>query len=49
MDDTTSYDVRFYKTVVYKGSRVTTYYVRWKVSSQEWMSGDRYLGPVHPF
>jgi integrase len=35
MDDATSYDVRFYKTVVYKGTRVTTYYVRWRVGGKE--------------
>ena len=33
MDDATSYDVRIYKTVVYKGTRVTTYYVRWQVTA----------------
>lgn len=31
MDDTTTYDdVRIYKTEVDKGTRVTTYYVRWR-------------------
>jgi integrase len=32
MDDTTTYDVRVYKTDVYKGAEVTTYWVRWKVA-----------------
>ena len=34
MDDTATYDVRIHKTEVYKGSRVSTYYVRWKVSGK---------------
>ncbi|MHB1594929.1 MAG: tyrosine-type recombinase/integrase [Streptosporangiaceae bacterium] len=34
MDSGTTYDVRFHKTHVYKGSRVTTYYVRWTVAGQ---------------
>ena len=41
MPDPTTYDVRFYKTAVYKGRRVTTYYVRWKVGSQEWKEAFR--------
>jgi integrase len=36
MDDTTTYNVRLYKTVVYKGTKVTTYSVRWKVGDHEW-------------
>ncbi|WP_329085082.1 tyrosine-type recombinase/integrase [Actinomadura citrea] len=35
MDDIT-YDVRVYKTDVYKGKRVTTYTVRWKVARKTW-------------
>ena len=35
MDDTTTYDVRIYKTEVYKGSKVTTYYVRWQVNGRQ--------------
>jgi integrase len=35
MDDIT-YDVRVYKTDVYKGARVTTYWVRWKCDGQRW-------------
>ena len=34
MDDATTFDVRIYKTEVYKGTRVTTYYVRWQVNGQ---------------
>lgn len=33
MNDTT-YNVRVYKTEVYKGTRVTTYYVRWKTGER---------------
>jgi integrase len=32
----TTYNVRIYKTEVYKGRKVTTYYVRWKVAGQGW-------------
>ncbi len=31
-----TYDVRVYKTEVYKGKRVTTYYVRWKTGGKPW-------------
>jgi hypothetical protein len=34
MEDIT-YNVRIYKTEVYRGKRVTTYYVRWKVGGRE--------------
>ncbi len=40
MNDIT-YNVRVYKTKIYKGSRVTTYYVRWKVGSREWKEPHR--------
>jgi len=40
MNDIT-YDVRVYKTEIYKGSRVTTYYVRWRVGSREWKKPHR--------
>jgi hypothetical protein len=36
MNEVTTYDVRVYKTRVYRGAKVTTYTVRWKVGSQEW-------------
>jgi integrase len=35
MNDTT-YNVRVYKSKVYKGKKVTTYYVRWMVDDREW-------------
>jgi integrase len=41
MDDTATYDVRVYKTEVYKGSKVTTYYVRWKVSHRQFREAFR--------
>ena len=31
MSDGTTYDARVYQTEVYKGRKVTTYWVRWKV------------------
>ncbi|MFD0884053.1 tyrosine-type recombinase/integrase [Streptosporangium algeriense] len=31
-----TYDVRVYKTEVYKGKKATTYYVRWKVGGELW-------------
>ncbi|MFI7445305.1 tyrosine-type recombinase/integrase [Nonomuraea indica] len=31
-----TYDVRVYRTEVYKGKKATTYYVRWKVGKQPW-------------
>lgn len=40
MDDIT-YDVRVYKTRIYKGTKVTTYRVRWKVGSREWQDAYR--------
>jgi hypothetical protein len=36
MDGTITYDVRVYKTQIYKGARVTTYYVRWRVGGKPW-------------
>src|SRR5215469_1711971 len=41
MDGGTTYDVRVYRTEVYKGSRVTTYKVRWKVGGKLWKEGFR--------
>jgi integrase len=34
MSEGTTYDVRVYRTEVYKGSEVTTYWVRWKVGAR---------------
>lgn len=35
MDDST-YDVRVYKTDIWKGKKVTTYWVRWKCGGEKW-------------
>jgi hypothetical protein len=37
------------KTVVYKGTRVTTYYVRWKVGGQEWKEAFRTVAQSDSF
>ena len=34
MEDGTTYDVRVYRTEVYKGAKVTTYWVRWKADGK---------------
>ena len=34
--DNITYDVRIWKTEIYKGSRVTTYKVRWKTGPRPW-------------
>ena len=49
MEDTTSYNVRFYKTDVYKGTRVTTYFVRWKVGGKEWRQSFRTVAQADSF
>ena len=36
MDDASTYDVRIYRTEVYKRSRVVTYKVRWKTGPHLW-------------
>ncbi len=41
MTDGTTYDVRVYRTQVYKGARVTTYKVRWKTDRRLWKEGFR--------
>ena len=41
MDDATTYDVRVYRTEVYKGAKVTTYKVRWKTGHRLWKEGFR--------
>ena len=48
MDDIT-YNVRVYKTKVYKGTKVTTYYVRWKVGSREWKEPHRNAAQADSF
>ncbi len=41
MDEATTYDVRVYKTDIYRGARVTTYRVRWKVARKMWKTSFR--------
>jgi hypothetical protein len=41
MDEETTFDVRVYKTEVYKGARVATYKVRWKAGHRLWKEGFR--------
>jgi hypothetical protein len=40
-DDGTTFNVRVYRTEVYKGAEVTTYKVRWKVGARLWKEGFR--------
>ncbi len=49
MDSGTTYDVRVYRTEVYKGSRVTTYKVRWKVGGRLWKEGFRTAAQADSF
>ena len=41
MEGSTTYDVRVYRTEVYKGAKVTTYKVRWKTAHRLWKEGFR--------
>jgi len=41
MEDGTTYDVRVYRTELYRGARVTTYKVRWKTGHRLWKGGFR--------
>ncbi len=41
MEDGTTFDVRVYRTEVYKGAKVTTYKVRWKTAHRPWKEGFR--------
>jgi site-specific recombinase XerD len=41
MEDGTTYDIRVYRTEVYKGAKVTTYKVRWKTAHRLWKEGFR--------
>jgi integrase len=41
MEDGATYDVRVYRTEVYKGAKVTTYKVRWKTDRRVWKQGFR--------
>lgn len=48
MDDIT-YDVRVYKTDVYKGAKVTTYKVRWRCGGKRWKEPFRHSGQAESF
>jgi hypothetical protein len=41
MEDDTTYDVRVYRTEVYRGTKVTTYKVRWRTDRRLWKEGFR--------
>jgi integrase len=49
MSDDTTYDVRVYRTDVYKGVKVTTYRVRWKAGNREWRQGFRAAAQADSF
>jgi integrase len=49
MNDGTTYDVRIYRTEVYKGVKVTTYRVRWKTGNREWRQGFRTAAQADSF
>ena len=49
MPDEISYDARVYKTEVYKGSRVTTYKVQWKVGRRLWKEAFRTAAQADSF
>jgi hypothetical protein len=49
MSDDTTYDVRVYRTDVYKGAKVKTYRVRWKAGNREWRQGFRTAAQADSF
>src|SRR5215467_3357132 len=49
MSDGTTYDARVYQTEVYKGSKVTTYWVRWKVGRKLWKEAFRTVAQADSF
>jgi hypothetical protein len=48
-NDDTTFDVRVYRTELYRGVRVTTYRVRWKVGNQQWREGFRTAAQADSF
>jgi hypothetical protein len=48
-DGDTTFDVRVYRTEVYKGAEVTTYKVRWKVGARLWKEGFRNAAQADSF
>jgi hypothetical protein len=49
MPDEISYDARVYKTEVYKGRKVTTHKVRWKIAGRLWKEGFRTAAQADSF
>src|SRR5215469_837869 len=49
MNEGTTYDVRIYRTEVYRGVKVTTYRVRWKAGNREWRQGFRTAAQADSF
>jgi hypothetical protein len=47
--DNITYSVRFWKTKIYKGPKVTTYTVRWVVGGREWKEPFRNLAQAESF
>ncbi len=48
-DDGTTFNVRVYRTEVYKGAEITTYKVRWKVGGRLWKEGFRNAAQADSF
>ena len=48
-DHGTTFDVRVYRTEIYKGAEVTTYKVRWKVGARLWKEGFRNAAQADSF
>src|SRR5215470_16403619 len=48
-DHGTTFDVRVCRTEVYKGAKVTTYKVRWKVGARLWKEGFRNAAQADSF
>jgi hypothetical protein len=46
MNDGTTYDVRVYRTEVYKGVKVTTHRVRWKAGNRLWKASEPPRMPI---
>src|SRR5438477_9460250 len=49
MEGSITYDVRVYRTEVYKGAKVTTYKVRWKTAHRLWKEGFRNAAQADSF
>ena len=47
--DNITYDVRIWKTEIYKGAKVTTYTVRWKTGTEAWKEPFRHSAQAESF